>query len=113
MLPAYYIEEDCEVTSVRIYTETAPTIEDARFEVYDDGVSIMSDHSYNYDTYKADTANYTANTYITLPQDATTDEMAEDFDTNNIDAESWVTCKCIRAGGAKNITIQLELDIIE
>jgi hypothetical protein len=111
MLPAYYIESEYEPIAVRIYAETAP-IMDATFEIYDDGVSIMNDNAYKYSTYIANSPAYQGTYYFILPKGANSDEMAEDFNANNLDIGSWVTCSILNDGGAKNITVQLDLNRI-
>ncbi len=110
ILPAYYMESEYTPTAVRIYAETAPTVDDAEFEILDDGVSIMNDHQYSYSTYAANTAVYTGVYTIHLPINSTVDEMAEDFREEVIAAGSWVTCQIRQDGGGKNFTIQMELD---
>ncbi len=110
LLPAYYMEGDYEKVAVRIHAEDAPVDEDAQFEIYADGESIMNDHLYNYDDYIANTATYTGETMIHLPVDDTEDTMAEDFSNDNIEAGTWVTCAFLKDGGGKNFTIILELN---
>lgn len=112
MLPAYYLEADYSVKAVRIHAETAPGDDDALFEIYDDGVSIMEDHDYRYTTYITNTATYSGDTTIHLSKDATEDTMAEDFVLDSeIEAGSWITCYMTQSGGnPKNVTVQLELE---
>lgn len=112
MLPAYFLEAECEVKAVRIHTGTAPLTEELEFDIYDDGVSIMNDNEYLYATYRADTANYSGSTTLHLGIGETDNEMVEDFNNNIISPGSWITCQCIKGGGAKDITVQLEIDII-
>ncbi len=110
MLPAYYIEVDYEPVAVRIYAESAPGIEEAVFEIYDDGVSIMSDIAFRYLTYISNTATYRGTYTTKLPKGANSDEMAEDFNATPIKVGSWVTCAIKADGGARNITVQLDLN---
>ncbi len=110
LLPAYFLEGDYTPTAVRIYADTAPDVEDAEFEIYDDGVSSMNDKDYNYSTYAANTATYSGTYEIHLPKGENIDEMAEDFNNTSIEKGSWITCAIRKDGGGKNFTVQLELE---
>lgn len=106
---AYYIEADYEPVSIRLYAEVAPT-RDAKFDIYDDGVSVFSDRgmeSVSKTTGVISTLG--AGTYITLPANTNSDEMAEDFNDNTIEVGSWVYCNLIDSGGGKNFTVIFEL----
>jgi hypothetical protein len=111
MPPAYYMDAEFVPVAVRIYAEHGPSLDDATFEIYDDGVSIMNDRTYLEATYVANTATYQGDYTFMLGKGETVDEMAEDFKTSVIEQGSWLTC-AMKSTGAdeKNITVQLELN---
>lgn len=111
MMPAYYMEAEYEPVAVRIYAHTAP-VTSATFEIYDDGVSIMNDSAWNYAAYRANTQAYSEVRTIELPAGANSDEMAEDFSETPIEAGSWVTCSLTNDGGARKITVLMDLERI-
>lgn len=113
MLPAYFVEGDFTPIAVRIHAEDAPDVEDARFDILDDGVSIMHDHEYTYSEYIANTATYSGATFIELGKNQTSEEMAEDLLETPIEAGSWITCVLHRDGGGKNFTVVLELETLD
>ena len=107
--PAYYISVPVSKFAVRIHAETAPMVDDATFEILDDGASIMSDRA---STTVSDTVPDVAGTAITtavLLKDATTAELAGHFNDTDIEPGSWITCELVNNGGGKNFTIQVEL----
>ena len=111
MLPAYYMETDYEPVAVRVYADSGPQVLDAKFDILVDGVSIFSDTT---EVENSPDVNYqhqhVATTSIELPASATDDTMAENFkDGLTIDEGSWVTCKFKNDGGARNVSIHLEL----
>jgi hypothetical protein len=110
MLPAYYLEKDFDPVAVRIRAESAPTASEAVFEIYADGVPIMNDYSFSYSDYIIDTQHYSGNYDFTLTKTETTDDMADDFNGNSLEAGTWVTCVIKEDGSGKNFTVQLELD---
>ena len=111
MLPSHYIESDVAPLAVRIYAVTAPDYDEAKFEIYDDGVSIMGDRNYSYSTYIANTANPpAASRDIFLGKGENSEEMAEDFNDNTIEVGSWMTCVLTQDGGGRDFTVVLELE---
>ena len=113
LLPAYYAEVAYVPLAVRIYAGTAPHSGDATFDILDDGVSIFNDHGdIPVPRTAGDGTVYTADTSIALPKGDTSEEMAEDFASDEIEAGSWITCKCNADGAGKNFTIQLEVETL-
>mgnify|MGYP001586742525 CR=1 FL=1 len=111
MLPAFYMETDYEPVAVRVYAESLPKVTDAKFDILVDGVSIFSDMS---EVKNSVDVNYqhqhVPTTSIELPASASEDTMAENFkDGLTLNAGSWVTCKVTNDGGARNVSIHLEL----
>ena len=112
MLPAYYLDNEYDPVAVRIYADSPPGGVDVTFDIFADGVSLFNDQ----DADTSDlTANYQhkhiANTKISLDAQDSVELMAENFTEGLVlEAESWITCKMYSDGGAKNITIILELD---
>ncbi len=104
---AYYIDADYDKVAVRIYAEKAP-VNDAEFDIYDDGVSIFSNRTpvvYNLTSGVDETG--VSVTYMVLPAGETTDEMADDFTEDAIAEGSWVYCDIISGGDGRNLTVQL------
>ncbi len=110
--PAYFLEDDeMEPVAVRIHAGKAPTTEDAEFEIYADGVSIMNNRMVN--TIVPLTGIETAvapKTTIVLPKGDTTNEIAEDFNNTPLAEGSWLTCNVVTTGEGQDFTIQLELN---
>ncbi len=108
--PAYYIEAGYSPVAVRLHAEVAPDIEDAEFQIYDDGVPISGDRSTPAFSIRTGTYISDAVTTIALPINSTDDELAEDFKPNlDIEKGSWITCNCVKDGGGRNFTVHLEL----
>lgn len=114
-VPAFYLEDDYEISAIRLRAETAPKDADATFNIYDDGVSIFADratsqiNSVNLETHVPN--RYTPNTTILLCKGDTEELEAEDLRENlHIDKGSWITCDLVNDGGGKNFTVQMELD---
>jgi hypothetical protein len=114
MLPAYYLENEYEPVAVRIHADSAPKVEAATIDIFDDGVSIFNDHeadsnnlSFNY------LYQHVPNTTVGIEPEETDELMAEDFrDDLTLEAGSWITCKMYSDGGARNVTVILELNKI-
>jgi hypothetical protein len=114
ILPAYYVEKACGLSAVRIHAGTAPHSEDATFDIMSDGVSIFNNHAYEPEVMTAgDPTLYPADTSVSLFSGETSEVLADDFNSGEIEAGSWVTCKCNQDGAGKNFTIQLELEEID
>lgn len=106
--PTCYIDADYEPVAVRIYAEIAPST-DAKFDIFDDGVSIFADHAAK--TYSAATGynSPTPDTKIELSAGEHSEESAENFGRVLIEKGSWVHCTLVDAGSGRNFTVQLEL----
>ena len=108
--PTYYIEADYEPVAVRIYAEVAPEIQDAEFNIYDDGTTIFADRSSS--TWYRDGGVQTQGTPITniaLTKGEKDEVFASDFNGTIIEGGSWVSCNYVTSGGGLNFTIQLDL----
>jgi hypothetical protein len=111
LLPAYYMDADYEPVEVRIYADSVPKVNAAKFDILNDGVSIFND--------KTEVANSTElfyqmhhvpDTTVELAATQSSDTMVEDFKNGvMLDEGTWVTCKVTDDSGARNVTIQLEL----
>ena len=89
--PAYYIDRDMEKAAVRVYAQTAPMAGDFIFDIKATGVSIF-------------------NSNPSLPRTQNIEEAAEDFIPGDFSEGDLVTCNIVQSGGAKNVTVQLELN---
>ncbi len=106
----YYLDMDCEPIAVRLYAENAPDVEDAEFNIYNDGTTIFADrasHTY-YKTGGIETYA-SAVTNISLTKGENDEVLAGDFKDEVIEAGSWISCNLIKDGGGKNFTVQLDL----
>ena len=106
----YYIEADYEPVAVRLYAEVAPDVEDAEFNIYDDGVTILQNRAS--DTYYVTGGVQTKATSVTnvvLTKGGNDEVFAGDFKDTVIEGGSWVSCNLIKDGGGKNFTVQLDL----
>jgi hypothetical protein len=110
-LPAFYADEDYEKVAVRIYAEVAPNAGDFEVDIFDDGVSIFSNRAATFnDTNKNDSYSDPADTKVAMHKGDTAEVDAENFTSDLIDEGSWLTCVVYGTGGAKNVTIHLELN---
>jgi len=105
--PAYYIPESMTPVNLRIHAAKTPTVDDATFEIYADGVSIMSNRYPYTVTQTAPPVQNETDTTVMLPKNQSSAEDAENF---NGDVVGWVTCKVVNNGGGKGFTLQLELE---
>lgn len=106
---AYFMDTDYVPVAVRIYAEIAP-LRDAKFDIFDDGVSIFSNkvnRAWNLATGVEITG--TADTTVGLAPNQSCEEMAEVFTGDTISEDSWIYCNLVDAGGGENFTVQLEL----
>jgi len=108
--PAYYLGVGCNPVAVRIQAETAPTIGDVGFDIFEDGVSIFNTRgaTLRNETTGAVTS-VISDTSVYLSKNETTAEHAEDFKDNILAAGAWITCKHVSGGDGKNFTVQLDL----
>jgi hypothetical protein len=110
-LPAFYADDDYEKVAVRIHADGAPTGGDFELDIFDDGVSIFSNHATTYvDTADSDSYSDPANTKVAMHKGDTAEPDAENFTSDLIDEGSWITCVVYATGGAKNVTVHLELN---
>ncbi len=106
---AYYMDADYDKVAVRLYAEKAP-LRDAKFNIYDDGVSIFSNQTFKKYNYSSGVDETGADKYeVSLPKGQNSEEIAETFNSTQIEEGSWVWCNMVDAGDGKNFTVQLEL----
>src|SRR3990167_11317979 len=86
MLPAHYIEADYVLMSARIYAEKAPSVEDAEFDIYADGVSIFSNRTPTPVLFPGREAVLTSTTTISLMKDSNDETFNEDFNVEDINS---------------------------
>ena len=106
----YYIEADYEPVAVRLYAEVAPDVEDAEFNIYNNGETIFQNRAS--DTYYVTGGVQTKATPVTnviLTKGENDEVFAGDFKDTVIEGGSWVSCNLIKDGGGKNFTVQLDL----
>jgi len=111
----YYMEADYIPVAVRIVAEIAPNIEDAEFEIYDDGVSIFVDRAPKYrHTRTGMIESDGAITTVVLAKDESNEINEDDFTEDLVIEEgSFVSCNCVKDGGGRNFTVHLELESLE
>jgi len=105
---AYYMDAEYEKVAVRIYAEVTPDMQ-AKFDIYDDGVSIFKDGGEPLVALTSGKITQLTNTYITLPANATSEDLADTFNDAIIEKGSWVYCEIVDGGNGKGFTVQLEL----
>lgn len=91
--PTFCMERDYHPQHVRIYAADAPDADNLEVDIKDDGVSICTNKP-------------------VLLKGQKSEEMGEDFSTNAdnvIEKYSWVSLDISQSGGAKKITVQLEV----
>lgn len=89
-MTAYYAEQGYSPENIRLYSSAAPG-RTCKVDIRDDGVSILSH-------------------YAELSGQETLEDLAGVFSSTGIDEGSVITCHIIDAGGASNLSIQLELE---
>ncbi len=107
----YYIDAEYEPIAVRIYAEKAPDVEDAEFNIYDDGVTIFADRSSPtfYITGGVETVADPV-TNLVLEKGENSNDAAQDFlESLELVKGSWISCNLIKDGGGRNFSIHLEL----
>jgi len=111
---AYYTDKDYEKVAVRLHAEKAPHVADASFDIFVDGVSIFSNRAASYRQTGATVGPLVTSdaeeTTILLLKGSSSDDIAENFNTDGIEQGSWLTCELVNSGGGKNFTVQLELE---
>jgi hypothetical protein len=109
MLPAHYLEADYALAAARIYAEIPPSVEDAEFDIYADGVSIFNNRTPTPTPAPGREAILTTTTTIALTKGNNSAEFTADFLNENLDEGTWLTAKLIKGGGGRNFTVQLDL----
>jgi hypothetical protein len=115
--PTYYAEEDFEKYAVRIIAEVAPVISDCVIDIFvsdytgTEKTSIFSNHI-NDSRERNTPPSILPDTTVTLPKGKTNDIAAEYFTNEDIKEGQLITCQMVTNGGAKNITVILELNRI-
>lgn len=126
MGPSYYMEADYVPVAVRINAETAPHIEDAVFDIKDDGVSIFANRAVTYTRILSSSKPAFVNGMtVTSGHEVTTDPAkttavlslgdnnetaAEEFKEDLlIEAGSWISCNVLATGEGRNFSVHLEL----
>ena len=114
LLPAYYLESDYEPVAVRVYAESSPKVNEAKFDIMADGVSIFAD---NTEVVNSPDINYQIqhipDTSIELAASESDDLMADNFKEGlSLESGSWITCKVTNDSGARNVSIQFELNAL-
>lgn len=102
---AIYLEGEYEKVRVRVYAEEAPK-RDATFELLADGVSLLRTLT-SYDSNNV--PNGTSDSVVTLTANTNSEEIADDFNKDEIADGKWVYCNILDAGGGSNFTVQVEL----
>ncbi|MFA5377154.1 MAG: hypothetical protein WC455_15490 [Dehalococcoidia bacterium] len=113
--PRYYIDGDYSPIAVRIDAEKAPPDGDLEVDILIDDTTIFNDRQpVLIQTYgDSSTFHHVYKTTAVLPKGEYVEVDAEDFKSNALVAEgSWVHCVLRASGGAKNITVQFELEPI-
>jgi hypothetical protein len=112
--PTYYAEEDFEKSALRIIADVAP-VSDCLIDIFvsnytgTEKVSIFNNHFL--DPMEMNTPpSAIPNTTINLPAGKTVDIAAENFTDGEIAEGQLITCQMFASGGAKNVTVILELN---
>ena len=109
MAPAHYLEADYVLVSARIYAEKAPSVEDAEFDIYADGVSIFENQTPTPTPMPGTEAVLTKTTAIVLTKGNNSAEFTADFLNEELEEGTWLTGKLIKSGGGNNFTVQLDI----
>jgi len=114
--PTYYVEEDCTPVAVRIYAEKSPTDGDLEVDILSNDVTLFDDRAEVLTRSYENSASlvHTPKTTALLPKGENADEGSDDFKKDaHVDAESFVHCILKSLNGARNVTVQLELELDE
>jgi hypothetical protein len=114
LTPAYYMEADYAPLAVRTHALSVPKVNDAEFDIMVDGVSIFVDRDESEDKTNVNyQIQHVPDTSIPLSPNDGDDAMADNFrDDLTLEEGSWVTCKVVTDSGARNVTIQFELQAV-
>ncbi len=109
---AYYMDTDYVPIAVRLYAEFTPEIEDAEFNIYDDGVTLLTDRATK--KFRVLTGRFEADpeVNVAISVGENTEVSTGDLKDTIIEEGSWVSCNIIKDGGGRNFTVQLELEPI-
>jgi hypothetical protein len=112
--PTYFAEEDFEKSAVRIIADEAPVSDcvidifvadytgTGKVSIFNNRVASMLDGS--------TVARFPSDTTVNLPKGRKIDIAAENFTQEDITEGQCITCQMVTNGGAKNITVILELN---
>ena len=93
--PTFYVDEDSEMLGLRVYAGLAPDTTNMTFDIKADDTSILDG-------------------YASLTKGEYESDLAGDFVNGAvIEAGSWVSLDMVDNGGAKEITVTLELESFE
>lgn len=109
MLPAHYVDADYTYVAARVYAERAPSVEDAEFDIYSDGVTIFNNRTPIPVPAPGREAILTSRTTISLRKGDNGADYTDDFSSSILESGKWLTCKLVKGGGGKNFTVQLDL----
>jgi hypothetical protein len=110
MSPAYCLDNDYTYVSLQAYAGTAP-LRDSKFDIYADGVSIFNNRYHRIlDEDSGVDITETPDTTIGLSAGLTRETYIDNFNANDVLSGTWITCKCLDAGGGRDYTLQLELE---
>ena len=108
MMPsAYYMDTDYVPIAVRLYAEFTPEIEDAEFNIYDDGVTLLTDRSTKKFNVTSGTFEADPETNVAISKGENTEVFTGDLKDTIIAESSWVSCNIIKDGGGRNFTSNL------
>ncbi len=110
--PTYYVGGDYTPSAVRIYAEKVPTDGDFEVDILASDVTIFDDRAEVLTPSMADSATltHTARTTALLPKGQDSDVMSGDFKKDAHISNEFVHCILKALKGAKNVTVQLELE---
>ena len=113
--PRYYIDGDYTPIAVRIDAERAPSDADLEVDILVDNSTIFDDREpVSILTYgNSASFHHVSKTTAILPKGDNVEVDAEDFKNAAIIEEgSWVHCILKASGGAKNITVQFDIEAL-
>jgi len=111
--PRYYISGDYAPIAVRIDAERPPSDADLEVDILVDDITIFDDRAPTSILTYGNSASFhhVSKTTAILPKGENVDPDADDFKADAVIQEgSWVHCILRASGGAKNITVQLDIE---
>ena len=113
MLPAYYLEEEYSITALHIHADKAPG-RVAKFGVYQDGVSIVSNKTIRTWNQLTGVENTGADDKtVELSADTNSEEYIDDLNSETIGGGTWITCTCEDSGDGKDFTVVLDVSPVD